>query len=207
MKTIATLAAASLTAMASANVYNGVGGALNDNNVNAGVTTFNINVADAGALNSISVTLTGLNHAWVGDLAAEVTHNAVTVSLFFRIGYTGSGFGDSSNFNGNYTFKDAGPYGPNATGSLWNEATLGDSTYNLRSGSYYASGGNPGNQTFLSLFNGTDVNGTWTIKFTDFATPDAGSLTSWSLDLGFVPSPGAMALLGVAGLCGRCRRA
>jgi hypothetical protein len=62
----------------------------------------------------------------------------------------------------------------------------------------------------LSLFNGTDPNGTWQLFVIDDSSPDSGTIASgWSLDIVTVPEPSAASLLGL-GLAGfafwRCRK-
>lgn len=49
--------------------------------------------------------------------------------------------------------------------------------------------------------------GVWTLRIYDWASGDTGSLGGWSIDVTHVPAPGALALLGLAGLVsGRRRR-
>jgi len=52
----------------------------------------------------------------------------------------------------------------------------------------------------LSVFNGTDPNGTWSLFVVDESTPDSGTiLQGWSMDITTVPEPGTIgiAVLGL----------
>ncbi len=54
----------------------------------------------------------------------------------------------------------------------------------------------------LSLFNGTNPNGTWQLFVIDDSSPDSGTIASgWSVSIFTVPEPGAASLLGL-GLAG-----
>jgi MYXO-CTERM domain-containing protein len=202
-------AAASAT---SGNVYCGAGGSLVDFGTAPGVATFTINVTDAGVVGTFNgLTLTNFTHTWAGDLVATLTlPDATVVSLFDRIGKTNAttGFGDSSDFNGNYVIADGGA-------NLWAAAFAAPGAGAIPGGSYYATGSGVGSTTATgpaalnlnALLAGKSITGTWTLTITDFAGGDTGALGEWCLDIGVVPAPGAMALLGLAGLAGRRRRA
>lgn len=158
--------------------------------VNSTITfTDNFTITDG-----VSVTLTGLTHTWVGDITATlIAPDSTAHSLVFRIGRITTGFGDSSNFGGDYTFNDA------ATGDIWAEATLGTSAYVLRSGSYRTTGADSAAFTSMdSVFTGKSTLGTWTLNMADLAGGDLGTLTGWSLSMNAVPEPGSAALV----LCG-----
>ncbi len=207
---VACVVALSAASGAMADVFNGTGGPLADNNGSVnGVTTFSLNVANAGVVGAFNgITFTTLSHTWVGDLQITLTlPDATTVSIVDRIGVVGSGFGDSSNFLGNYTFADGGA-------DIWAIATIpGNGTsFNIPSGTYAATGAGSGAAINLNaLLAGKSVTGLWTVTVTDFAGGDTGSLGSWSINVGIVPAPGAIALLmplcGLAGGVGRRRRA
>jgi len=54
----------------------------------------------------------------------------------------------------------------------------------------------------LSVFNGRDVNGVWTLFVADLSPGDVSTLESWSLTIQTIPEPSAsvLAVLGVAGM-------
>lgn len=206
MSALAALAAAVATSSLGPVVtYGGAGFNIPDSNPVGASST--INVAESGPLVSVTITLKNLTHTWVGDLIATLTNANGNVFLFNRIGRVNTGFGDSSDFGGDYTFSDTGPYNPLASGDIWAEAALGGGTYILRSGTYYASGANSAAQ--ISMFNALqgDINGNWTLNISDNAGGDVGALGAWNITIEYIPAPGAIALLGLAGLAGRRRRA
>lgn len=195
---IITLAAATLLSNATAPVYVGAGFVIPDNTPAGGSSS--VNVAEAGNLVSVKVTLTGLVHTWVGDLTATLTNSNGTASIFAQIGRVNTGFGDSSNFNGNYTFDDA------SNNDIWAAAAGGGTDFVVPPGTYFASGANAATKVLMFTNLQGNVNGNWTLKIVDAAASDTGDLVSWSLDFEYVPAPGALALLGLAGLAGRRRR-
>jgi len=195
-----------VASVASANLYFGPGGAIPDGP--GGSVVFTINVGDVGTVSTFNaITLINLAHTWVGDVKVTLTLPDLTeVSIVDRIGVPTTLSGDSSNYNGTYKFADSG-FTPLADGNIWTEATLGGSSYNLRTGTYAASGAGSGAAINLNaLIAGKSISGSWKLTITDSAGFDTGALGSWSLDFSVVPAPGALALLGLAGLGGRRRR-
>ncbi|MCA9284615.1 MAG: hypothetical protein KDA22_05350 [Phycisphaerales bacterium] len=182
--------------------YSGAGGTIPDSG--AGVFTSDIVVSDTGSLQDITVTLKSLNHTWIGDLIVTIEHveSGSSQTLFSRVGKTNAttGVGDSSNLGGDYSFNDA------FTGDLWAVAASGDTSFVIPSGDYFATGALSGAQvSLLSVFGGIDIAGTWRLTISDNAAADTGDIGSWNLFL-TVPAPGALALLGLAGLAPRRRR-
>ncbi len=189
------------SSIASADVYFGGGGDL----VDAGVFTSDIVVSDHLSLTSVDLSLIGMDHSWAGDLKVTLTHldSGFSTVIVDRIGYTGSGFGDSSNYGGTYTFGDT--FGA----SIWTAAAGGGTSFVIPGGSYFASVGLTGAQTLIDpVFAGVDIFGTWRLTIEDFAAGDEGKLEEWSLSIKGtpVPGPGALALFGLAGLGARRRR-
>jgi MYXO-CTERM domain-containing protein len=152
----------------------------------------------------LTLRLNDFQHTWIGDLSAMLIHEdtGTSVVLFDRIGRMGgTGFGDSSNFNGDYHFNDS------FTGSLWgNAATLNSSGF-IAPGQYFPTTTN-GALSTLGDFYGEDSFGTWTLRITDSQSTDAGSLHCWGLQIVTtdLPAPGALAVLAFGGLCNRRRR-
>ena len=201
---IATAASLALASMASATIYTGDGFTIPDNNP-AGASS-DIVIGDEFLVADITVTLFGLNHTWAGDLIATLTHveSGFSQTLFSRIGATTpGGVGDSSNFGGDYSFNDA------FAGDLWVAAAGGTTGFVIPGGDYFASGALSSAQvSLLDIFGGLNAQGTWRLTISDNAGADLGTLGAWGLDFvkAPVPAPGALALLGLAGLAGGRRR-
>lgn len=124
-----------------------------------------INVPNSFVLGDVDVR-TSITHTWVGDLTVTLQHGTTTVTLIDRPGYTGSGFGCSAdNFN-NIRLDDE------ATALIETQCVT-----NLTSPPNYKPNGS------LSAFDGQNASGSWTIRVWDSATPDGGTLGSWSLIL------------------------
>ncbi|MCZ8159467.1 MAG: proprotein convertase P-domain-containing protein, partial [Microcystis sp. LE19-196.1B] len=136
------------------------------------------------SITNITVTLNNLTHSWLGDLIANLTYvpTNTTVSLFNRIGLPTNTFGDSSNFNGNYSFNDA------FTGNLWTVAASGDGNFNIPSGNYFPTGAGSGTLVpILTSLGGSQTAGDWRLTISDNAEDDTGSLGSWTLNLEGTP--------------------
>lgn len=224
---IVAIAIGALSSTAMAGLVSGPGGAIPPTGTGGGGTWNNgnptamptapfistVNITD-GVAGVNSITFTNLTHTWIGDLQAVLFDpNGVGHNIFVRpgVGAGGSTVGSNTNFLGNYTFVESGA--PNNLPIL----ASGDTSFNQPSGVY--------NQTFQgsptamgSWDNGaqniwnTPMNqisggaGIWTLYIWDWALGDVGSLESWTLDYNAIPAPGALALLGLAGLVGARRR-
>ena len=163
-------------------------------------TRFEIFVPDGGEIKDVKeVLLVGLNQTWAGDLLIVLTHKdtGTSVTLLDRPGQPESLFGNSDDFAGDYSFQDGFPIIPEGTGA-------GGATV-IAPGTYGPAGAGGAPQS-LQAFVGEDKFGVWTLSITDFDAADNGSLGGWVLVLNNVPAPGALALLGVAGLAARRRR-
>lgn len=190
----------------------GTGGAIPDSG--QGVLTRTVVVNGAlPIIQDMTVTLNNLVHTWVGDLWIRIQGpNGMTGTMVHRIGQTSAtSAGDSSDYNGTYTFADTGA-------NIWQAAAAIGGTAAIPSGTYFNSGGDgvwagfgppngPGpNNAFATKFGGSNPNGTWTLTISDHAGADVGSLGSWRLDLKLIPAPVSAAMLGLAGLVGLRRR-
>ena len=206
MKKYAVLALVAFAGAAQAQTFFGTGAAIPDNNA-AGVNGGNIVVAGPlGTIQTVSFGMQGLTHTWVGDLIATVTYtpntgSPISVNLMNRIGVVTTGAGDSSDFNGDYTFSDSGA-------DIWAAAAAAGSGVAIAAGDYRATGAGSGTAINLtSLFAGADATGTWSLNVADRASADLGAITGWSVTLTSVPAPSALALMGLGGLvAGRRRR-
>ncbi|MCY7346051.1 MAG: FG-GAP-like repeat-containing protein [Pyrinomonadaceae bacterium] len=150
----------------------------------------------AGNVSNVEVSMTG-THSWVGDVEATlIAPNGAVHRLF---GYTGAttaaSFGDGSDFGGAYVFKDtAAP----PSGGWWQEATARTDAQPLTAGDYRTtnSGGagavNPMPATQMNAaFSGvSNANGVWTLRVTDGAAQDVGSITAANLTITGAGQPG-----------------
>jgi subtilisin-like proprotein convertase family protein len=147
--------------------------------------TFTVPAATVTAgIQDLSVTVTGLTHTWCGDVSISViTPGGITVPLVARAGFTGgTSQGDSSDFNGTYTFRDS------ATASLWTAASAAGASTVIAGGNYFPSVSLTGaRQELDSAINAGVLAGTWTIRFTDSLNLDTGSFTGVSVDVLAVP--------------------
>jgi hypothetical protein len=173
-------------------VYFGQGGDLIDFDVDPGVVQFQITVPDAGEIVSFkSVTLFDFNHTYAGDLVITLTHetSGLSVTLLDRPGVPESTFGDSADFVGDYTWVDGGYF-----------YDLDDFDVTVDEHVLAPVVG------VLSTFDGIDKSGVWTLEIGDYAADDTGTLGSWNIVMNNIPAPGALALLGLAGLTGLTER-
>jgi hypothetical protein len=191
-------AIASLTVLpASAVSFTGTGAGFNipDNNATGASST--IVVPDSFSITDITVTLNNLTHTYIGDLIATLTHvdTGTTVSLFNRIGRVTSGFGDSSNFGGNYSFNDA------FTGNIWTVADSGEDDFDIPSGNYFPTGADSSTLVpMLTSLGGSQTAGDWRLTISDNQGDDTGALGSWTLNLQGTPIPEPSSGLGLLAL-------
>jgi subtilisin-like proprotein convertase family protein len=117
--------------------------------------TSTLNISTGGVISDVNVNL-NLTHSWIDDLDIYITSPAGTEVLLIteKCG---------SNDNIVATFDDAGTAlvcasSPAITGTIIPEQ-------------------------LLSVFNGQNANGTWTLTIIDFIEEDGGALNSWSIDV------------------------
>jgi subtilisin-like proprotein convertase family protein len=121
-----------------------------------GTITSTLTIASGVTISDINVKNLIGTHTWINDLIITLkSPNNTTVTLFSQI------CNNEDNFNIN--FDDAA-----AAGAL-PCPPVGAGTYKPN--------------TVLSAFNGENSAGVWTLTIRDVATPDAGNLTSWSLEI------------------------
>ncbi|TAH41409.1 MAG: hypothetical protein E6Q43_03975 [Dokdonella sp.] len=142
----------------------------------AGVTS-TITVAEDITLTDLQVGVE-IDHTWVGDVFISLTSpGGTTVTLLDRPGYTGSGFGCSSN-DMDVVFSDAASVDPETScpaGPPWLSGPVLPFSP-------------------LSAFDGESTVGTWTLTVSDNAGGDTGQIVNWSL----IPTP------GFSGICTVC---
>ena len=161
---------------------------------------------------NVEVRLMGLEHTWVGDLIVTLTHveSGATATIFDSVGFPAETFGFPAQLDGSYVFND-NIYNPSnpASGSFWAAADAAGIGV-IPTAFYYATGyGSPSFVSMDTAFAGVTSAGTWRLDVVDtFAAFDDGALFKWVLVLDGtpVPAPGAIALLGLAGLLGPSRR-
>jgi hypothetical protein len=156
-----------------------------------------------GTVTDINVTLTGFTHPYVYDvdilLVGPTGANIIPMSDIGVFGTTAS--------NANITLDDQGVAFPGGAGAIPSGNYI--PTNNGAGDPFAAPAPAPSGLTALSTFNGLDPNGTWSLYVMDDFTTDDGSISGgWSIQITYtpVPAPGAMALLGLAGMVGRGRR-
>jgi len=161
---------------------------------------------------NVSVQLVGMKHTWIGDLIVTLTHveSGRTATLFDSVGMPDDAFGFAAQLDGTYVFNDNifDPADP-LKSSLWSAADVAGVGV-IPTAFYYPTGyGSPSLVSMDAVFAGITSAGTWRLDVVDtFAAFDDGSLFKWVLVLTGtpVPAPGAIALLGIAGLVGGRRR-
>jgi len=199
----------------------GSGGTIPDNNATGVTSTIVVAPDNDFAIQNLVVTISGLNHTWVGDLVVTLSKGSTSVDLFRRLGRTSatSGFGDNANLNGTYAFSDQ------FTGNFLAQATSSaDTAFIIPGGNYFAStcpatitSANPCGSvaSSLSALFAEGAVGNWTLRISDNAGGDLGSFTGWSLFLEGqaqeIPEPsgvlGTLLLAGVGGgLLGRRKK-
>jgi len=112
-----------------------------------------------GTVSDVNVTVS-ITHTFDGDLDV------------FLVGPTGAQV---------ELFTDVGGNGQNFTGT-----TLDDQAALLISAGSAPFSGSYRPEGLLSLFNGLDPTGTWTLRVTDDANLDVGTLVSWSLEISYL---------------------
>lgn len=212
---ILAIAAVSTTALAT-EFGPGASFAIPDNTTAApGVGSSSIAVATGGgiitSINWVKITFS-VNHTWRGDLVARlIAPNGDDVHLFSRVGSTTqTGVGSSTDLSGPYRFFATGAsFAANAA----TPTTPGD----------YARSSHAGGAAILAdrgvalydaddytVFGGDGIDGSWTLRISDHAGGDTGTVGSWSFDADYraVPEPATMAVLGmgVAALLRRRRK-
>lgn len=124
-------------------------------------------VPTSGRIDHLRVTV-NVTQNYVGDLRARLTApSGKTIDLAERPGLSDDGFGSADHWNGPITFDDA------ASQSI-QDIARGSSLTTL-SGPYAP-------DEPLAALAGQDRAGTWTLRMTDEATPDQGTLNGWSVD-------------------------
>lgn len=162
---------------------------LNDFAVNGGVTTSTISVPDNGLIDTFDYIYIDITHSWVGDLHIRLDSPAgAGVVLLDRPGVPPI-FGNDDNLDGIYRFEMGGLVFPEVAG-----------------GSGFVAPGVYAPVDDFDRFHNTQKEGVWTLTITDNANGDTGVFRGWGFGVTNIPSPGALALLGLGGLAAARRR-
>jgi VCBS repeat-containing protein len=138
------------------------------------------------SISDVNVTVSGLSHSGPDDVGLLLVSPAGQSTLLMT---DSGGFGAVSDIN--LTFDDAAP------GLLPNGPFLSSGTYKPSVGATTAGclppesfpDAPPGPYgSSLSVFNGTNPNGTWKLYVIDDSTGDAGSIDGWSLTINSPPT-------------------
>jgi len=125
----------------------------------------------AGATQVVDIKLNGLNHTWLGDLQVTLKDPSGTEhNIVHRPGFTGAGFGNNCDLNGNYVVYET--FGSD----FLTQCGAGDY---FQSFGNWTSGTNGIINTNISAIPA--ITGTYTLSIYDWAGGDSGSLTSWEL--------------------------
>lgn len=147
----------------------------------------------SGTVSDVNVTLTNVTHAIATDVDVLLVGPAGQSLVLMSDVTPGLGFPIS---NASLTFDDAAANQIPATGTVvsgtfkpTNRDDLGGSD------TFPAPAPAPSSATALSVFNGTDPNGTWSLFVVDDAAGDTGSIAGgWSISVttSLTPQPGAI---------------
>lgn len=166
------------------------------------MASLSLNVPDSMSISDVDI-IVDIAHTWAGDLVMKLqSPSGSVIDLVSRAGFDepaddGSGCcGESSDlvFGNIYEFDDAAADSSDTMGSGGEDP--------IASFSLFSSGFN--NTLGLTSLNGEDSAGSWTLYVGDSAGGDFGILDGFTLQI--LPAPGALALLGLAGLAGTRRR-
>jgi subtilisin-like proprotein convertase family protein len=148
-----------------------------------------------GAIQDVNVTL-GITHSWIGDLTIKLQSPAGTiVTLLSRPGWLepaddgsdGGNGADSSDLSASFliTYDDSQATSAETMGSLL--AATGVVCQNDSVCAYAPNSGAASSGT-LSLFNGQNASGTWTLYVGDAGDGDSGTISQFSLTV-VTPDP------------------
>jgi len=178
-------------------------------------TSANLNVPDNITIAMMTVKLKGLAHEWSGDLVVQLQKvGGPTVTLLHRVGSISGTFGAPNPFGDVFGFGEDYTFSSTGGANIWTTAMgLTEPDDPIPGGTYQTSGAVStgdaaatwgANNNALLTFNGMNAMGNWRLIITDLSSPHPGSIEGWELNI--IPSPGALALIGMGLVCGRRRR-
>lgn len=131
----------------------------------------NITITESGTIVDVNVIMS-ITHPWVGDLRVRLSDGPNTRTLFNQPdGAIATCEGDNIDDN---VADDEAP--PNRT--FQDHCSDTGSAYTP--GATYRAG-NPPSNSLLEVYDGTNINGTWTLTVSDLATDDTGTFNEWCL--------------------------
>jgi subtilisin-like proprotein convertase family protein len=173
-------------------------------------TNLTFSQSNFSQITNLTVTLSIAN-GYNGDYYAYLTHGDTFIVLLNRVGRGSTGAPPPGYANTGFDVQFTDYVGINPANNIHNYQ---DVTFSLNingqlTGSWAPDGRdvNPltvtagdSSTTPLSLFDGTDPNGTWTLFLADLDVGNQGTLVNWGLEITAIPEPSAVVLLGVSGL-------
>lgn len=145
--------------------------------------TQDINIPVAGTIIDIDFSA-DISHTYVGDLIITLSHAGTTITIIDRPGFPSSTYGCGNN-NIDCTFDDE---------------SVNGTVENVCNGTNPAYSGDYEPEQALSVFDGLDQAGIWTITVSDNEGQDTGTLDEWCLDI--TTSAGTVSCLSMAQLFG-----
>ncbi|MEI6894626.1 MAG: PEP-CTERM sorting domain-containing protein [Colwellia sp.] len=170
----------------------GLGGAVPDNDL-TGITS-SVYISDNEVIESLSVTLFGLNLTYFGDVIFTLSGpNGASTNLLYSDPSHPYQLGMHTDLIGDYTFSDTGT-------DLLNAVSLNISL--LAPGSYSTADSSTGGASLTDTFFGISSAGEWSLTAIDHWGGDATSFDTWELNIQTVPEPSTLAIfaLGMIGL-------
>lgn len=148
----------------------------NTGNANPMVDTITVSgIAGAVEIKKVTLTIGNVQHTWIGDLRFWLSKDAITDTTISRVGWTGTGFGNScDNFIGTILSDSAGLV------NIQNIPTTCVGGQAQATGNF-----NPKSPLGVFANNGTNPNGNYILRISDNAAGDTGSLRSWTLKIDY----------------------
>jgi hypothetical protein len=135
----------------------------------------NVTVSGLGSsVNSVQVILNNVNHTWPDDLDILLVGPGGQKALLMS-----DAGGSNDLINVNLTFQDGAPALPDS--AQITTGTYSPTDFEVGTDTFPAPAPAGPYGTLLSVFNGTNPNGTWSLYVVDDADQDGGSIGGWCL--------------------------
>jgi len=140
---------------------------------NPAVATVTYTMPGFGTIVDVDVEL-HIDHSWNGDVVVQISHAGATATLLNRVGQSG-GTGDGTDNDGFQVILDG-----EAAANVHDADSGGGLLIGTFQPDNYTQG--PVAASPLSVFDGLDKNGDWTVTLSDyFSTSDDGTINFWAL--------------------------